>query len=503
MKLETKYNFIIEGDTIIFSEIKDLIINKNNKHLFSIIEGVVSDEVALKNKKELQRIIDLAKAQNKKLIINDIDAFYNITETTKRHSLDNSIRLPNDFNLELGDNFTARVQPNGNDGYMFFGIGEVDNVTVKGGTIIGDRYKHNYSSGIGSVTHDWGHLIDIRAAHNITINNVTLMQGSGDGVHIAGREHRNIDGGLKPTGKESYNVTIKNCLIDGNRRNNISVTDGTNIFIEYNTITSAGSGTGDTSVISSNGISPRAGIDVEAYKKNAGDGNSNYHYERCENIYIKYNNMSYNYSGDVILFNGELSYVENNNLNSKVGVSTSYGFNNRVANNIIENKSGEFSDSKGIEVRGVKWEDGSERHTDWLLDENEINGYHFGIISTGKNHIVRNNELKNNKYSIRLGRNDNCTYYNNTIESDLSSSTGYSTSGGEINIIKTSITNGILNTNHAELSFLYLNNKTEGDLLIEDLTINVGRFDNAQGVTLKNSVYEKLKVKNSNLIEIK
>ena len=503
-----KYNLDISNGVYTFTPviiISDvLIINKDNKSNYNFIEGLVNNDVALANKNEFQRVVDLAKSDyNGKLFIDDLDVYYNITNTTDRHSKYNTIAIPSDFDLELGANLIARVQPNGNDGYMLFGIDDEDNVTIKGkGTLIGDRYEHNYNSGIGSRTQEWGHLIYIRAAHNIIIDGLTIKKGSGDAVEIRGRNHRNNDGSLKPNGKESFNITIKNCFIDDNRRNNISVVDGTDIFIEHNTIKNAGSGIKEPSVISSNGISPRVGIDVEAFKWNAPDDNSVYDLQRCEEIHIRNNIFSENYAADVILFNGEKAYVYENIFNSEVGVATSYGYNNKVYNNTFNNKSSETTSGKGISIEGVKWANGEERHTDWEIYGNTFINYHFGTIITGDRHSVYSNTYVDCKYSVRINYNKDCVYVDNNISSLVLNSGGYNTYSSEIQIIGTTITGGVLSTVSESLSLFNVNNKLSGGLIIDSISANSIRFRNSQNIILKNSTFDSIRESDSDITKI-
>ena len=107
---------------------------------------------------------------------------------------------------------------------FYFSKKSTENVLISGGKLWGDRYTHDYNSISG--THEWGHIIMLRGVHNSTVDGVEIHEAAGDGIEIGGTAHRNNDGSLKPHGRESYNVTIKNCLINDHRRNNMS-----NIFI--------------------------------------------------------------------------------------------------------------------------------------------------------------------------------------------------------------------------------------------------------------------------------
>ena len=91
------------------------------------------------------------------------------------------------------------------------------------------HYTHDYTT--ISSSHEWGHIIRFKGVHNAVVDNVEMHEGSGDGFEVFGVSDRLADGSLKPGKWESFNITVKNCLINDNRRQNITIADGTNIFI--------------------------------------------------------------------------------------------------------------------------------------------------------------------------------------------------------------------------------------------------------------------------------
>lgn len=101
------------------------------------------------------------------------------------------------------------------------------------GTLYGDKYTHDYSSG-GS--HEWGHAIRIRNANHILIDGFVARECAGDGIEI---------------GNNAQNVIIRNFDIKDTRRQGISVTGVKNCLIEHGVIDSVG------------GTRPQSGIDIE------------------------------------------------------------------------------------------------------------------------------------------------------------------------------------------------------------------------------------------------
>lgn len=115
-----------------------------------------------------------------------------------------------------------------------------DNVTISGGQIIGERHKHNGTSG------EWGHGIEISGCTNVTIENVDISQCWGDGIYLGQYNE-----------KASSDVTITNCNLHHNRRNSLSITDAGNITIKNCQFNYAGGHNGQP------GHDPQYGIDIE------------------------------------------------------------------------------------------------------------------------------------------------------------------------------------------------------------------------------------------------
>ncbi|MEC3908035.1 right-handed parallel beta-helix repeat-containing protein [Tamlana sp. 2201CG12-4] len=462
---------------------------------WGIVEGVVSDEIAAANRDIINEIINLVIDLGGSTVnLDNIDAYFNVSG----EDIDDvSIIIPSNFHFKMGDNCNLRVQPNGYNGSALIRSRSTDNVMISGGKLWGDRYTHDYNATSG--THEWGHVMSLKGVQNSVVDGVEMHEGAGDGLKIAGDQHRYNDGSIKPNGRESRNLTIKNCLINDNRRNNISLTDGTEIYIEYNTITNSGSGD-DSPGTSSNGTSPRAGIDVEAFKNNAPDDNSVYDWEKTEDIHIRNNIFEDNYAVDIALYNGEKTYVYENTFRSQRGVGTSYGFNNKIYNNTFERPEGLMSGSSAITLEPKYWANGNHRIIDFQIYDNYFKGYQFAIVAGGQGHTFKNNTMTNCQRGIILITSEDLEFDNNIISSSIEDSYGYYTFSGENSVKNCLIKNGEISVQKRDLFFANVNNDSAGGITIDNIDFNAGGvfLNSAQYITISNSTFTDLKIVDCN-----
>jgi hypothetical protein len=480
----------IEGSSRLLST--DFVFEKEK---WNITEGQVSDNVAIINKDNINKAINQVKQlRGYTFDLNNIDAYFNVSHTNDRHDLEATILIPSNFHFKMGDDCNLRVQPNGELGSVLMYSKSTENVLISGGKLWGDRYTHDYNSISG--THEWGHIIMFRGVHNSTIDGVEMHEAAGDGFEIGGTAHRNNDGSLKSHGRESYNVTVKNCLLNDHRRNNMSIVDGTDLFIEYNTFLNAGSGNSQPGV-SSNGISPRAGIDIEAFKNNAPDNNSVYHWELCTNIHIRNNTFENSFSVDVAIYNGETTSVYENTFKSKRAVSSAYSFNNKVYNNSFERPEGLRAGSQAINLEPRYWANGEHRVKDFEVYGNTFSGYQFAIVAGGQGHTIKNNLINDCQRGIIVITSLDIEFDNNIINSSVNNSYGYYTFSSETVLKNILIKNGETNVQGLGLYISFKNNNDEGDITIDnvDFNGNIG-LNTAQNITVKNSTFNNIGITN-------
>lgn len=129
--------------------------------------------------------------------------------------------------------------PNNKTNSQVINITGRDGVSVSGGQIIGERKEHKGKSG------EWGHGIAVFGSTNVTIENVDISQCWGDGIYLGFYDGPNT---------YSDTITIKNCNLHHNRRNNLSITDVSNVTVTNCKFNYA------------NGADPQYGIDIEPNK---------------------------------------------------------------------------------------------------------------------------------------------------------------------------------------------------------------------------------------------
>lgn len=177
------------------------------------------------------------------------------------------IVVPSDMTLELGD-AVFRLLPNGQVTYSLFFIYEVENVTINGGHLIGDRYEHDYavSETLGSQTHEWGFGFNIARSKNIIISSSKVEQMSGDAIIINSYPPNDIT--------SNDNIKITHCELFDCRRQGISLIAGNNSELCYNHIYNI-----------TNGTLPMCGIDIEVETKYGCVGNhTQIHHNLIENV---------------------------------------------------------------------------------------------------------------------------------------------------------------------------------------------------------------------------
>ncbi|MFA9457483.1 right-handed parallel beta-helix repeat-containing protein [Halalkalibacter sp. AB-rgal2] len=101
------------------------------------------------------------------------------------------INMVSHMTLLLEDEVIIQKEENGFERYELLYIGPlVENVTIKGGTFVGERDKHDYSSKDhehSAGTHESGYGILMEGAKNVTVANVKAEQFTGDGLAVGGK----------------------------------------------------------------------------------------------------------------------------------------------------------------------------------------------------------------------------------------------------------------------------------------------------------------------------
>ncbi|MGV3464372.1 MAG: right-handed parallel beta-helix repeat-containing protein [Heyndrickxia sp.] len=114
---------------------------------------------------------------------------YLIAKGTKESDPNARINMVSNMTLQLDEETILQKETNGFEIYSLIYIGPgIENVTIKGGTLQGDRDTHDYSQKGPNTggTHEWGNGIDTAGAFNINIKGVKIKKFTGDGIGIGG-----------------------------------------------------------------------------------------------------------------------------------------------------------------------------------------------------------------------------------------------------------------------------------------------------------------------------
>ena len=158
------------------------------------------------------------------------------------HQYKGGIRPKSNSTITLAPDAVLKCMPNDNGFYNIIGLEAVENVTISGGKIIGEKDDH-----IG-VDGEFGYGIGIFGCNRIRIENVEISMCWGDGIILISRD--------EVTG-ENNDIAIDKCVIHDCRRQGISVVIGG----KNNTITNC-------HIYNISGTMPASGIDLESNDKN-------------------------------------------------------------------------------------------------------------------------------------------------------------------------------------------------------------------------------------------
>lgn len=280
---------------------------------WGIVEGKVSDEVALNNRNILSDLFIKTKALGVTTFnIDKMDAYFLVSKENNfppKYRM-GDIFIPSDFNLNMTDNTHLRVQPNGFTDFTLLAVYKESNVTITGGNLHGDRDEHNYSTCGGREWCQDSDLLKLEAAVNVVVDGVNFYNSTADGIMV-----KAIGFSFNPDYRPSHNIVIKNCIIDKSRRNNISIVNAHDVIVENCQILNAGVDTGK-----SLGTNPKAGIDIEALRDIDSAGNYIY-YEIVKDVIIRNNVEKGSARSAFIVAIGDDTLIENNDTENGISYS--------------------------------------------------------------------------------------------------------------------------------------------------------------------------------------
>lgn len=226
----------------------------------------------------------------------------------------------NDGQVIWFDNCTINMNATTSGNYYMFLAENKNNIHLFGNsTIIGDKDNHLGNTG------EWGMCIGIIGCKNVTIEDLILTKGWGDGLYI--------DNGLN-SNFITNNVLIKNVKALNNSRNGLSIIGGENIEVSG----------GEYSY--SDRTAPMCGIDVEPNAENS-------RYKTCKSISIHDAVLKNNKTGAI------LCVGINPNMDVYVhdckAINSGYHANNRNSKNnfVFENIELYYEDNAEISNVGL------------------------------------------------------------------------------------------------------------------------------------------------------
>ncbi len=141
-----------------------------------------------------------------------------------------ALKVKSDMTLKLAPGATLKVIPNKAVSYSVLHLSGVSNVTIEGGTLVGDRNEHRGALG------EWGMGIRIdKGSSNITVSSIKVKKMWGDAFYVSGAK----------------NVTFCAVNAEYNRRQGLSV-----IAVDGMLVT-------NSIFKDTRGTRPSAGIDLE------------------------------------------------------------------------------------------------------------------------------------------------------------------------------------------------------------------------------------------------
>lgn len=476
-----------------------------------IVQGKVDDNTALNNRKNMNAVIELAHSFGAEVFeIDEFDAYFSVfgTVMNQLESASHAIRIPSNFHFKMSNNTYLRMQPSNGFIYYLLHASLGQNITISGGHLIGDRYEHDYSPttdwlNIDRSTHEYGACIMLAGVEHVVVDGVTMSKSAGDGILCMSSVIRYADGSPREGSTINTDITIRNCTISENRRNNISLTDGDGYLIENCTITDAGLDV--PSNPQANGTPPRASIDMEAYRETeVVDGvEILIEYEKLDKIVIRGNTFTGNRIG-LLFFTVSNALVEDNFFDDGMG---SVNANNCTVRNNTFVKGENMELSRAVSFTSFI-RNGEEEAVNNEISGNIIKGYQIGMNISGKNAQVFNNKVFDFQTGIHIGHLEDTKIFNNEYSSDRTVAYGYySLEGTCKNVV---LTNEKMDVNNRVIFLNKINEKTTDDkyqLIFDKCSFNSQRelyFKDCNNITIQNSIMnvKVVQINSTNILEI-
>jgi len=398
---------------------------------WTMVQGETTKNIALENNQKLERLFyQIKELGGSTFKIDRFDAYFEVTTVTSTTSDQNfrasleSLNIPSDFNLMMTDNTHLRIYPYSQESAgngSLLGVREVENVTISGGNLHGDRYEYFLTDD----NEEGNRLLTIRSGKNIVIDNVYFENASVSAATINSQGF-SFNDDYDPT----ENITIKNSTFFNNRGLSITITDGRNITIENNEFIDSGQPT-----TYSDGGAVGYAIDVEPVRERDSSGNL-IEFQKVFDVLIKGNKETNSRAGFLILFVGQDIIVEDNSIDTRMAWSFMSGV--RIRKNVFNATNSWASESWAFFAGG-----NGETVFDNEFSDNTITGYSIGIDVGSEDADIFDNTITNVSTGIQINEAFNTTINNNIIEAENRGIRIGNTFADNVNISKNIITAGV------------------------------------------------------------
>lgn len=196
---------------------------------------------------KLMRAIAHASATQKTLVVDESLIVYGYDSSAGYFAYNGKIKVPSNMVIDFTPAGVIQIASNGNYGYSALVIENAENVVIRNGRFIGDRATHDFTNQTYP-THEWGWGVVVYSSKDVTIENCSFKEFTGDGVYV-GVKHTIV------ATNETYRVHIKGCRFVNCRRNGISLTAVETAIVEGCSFIST--------LTSDQHVSPKASIDIE------------------------------------------------------------------------------------------------------------------------------------------------------------------------------------------------------------------------------------------------
>lgn len=398
-----------------------------NPDLWEIKQGVVSNFIALKNRRYFNLAVERAKELGANIfeINNSFDAYFNVEAKPLDHSLkqvniaihQNSLKIPSNIHLKMSDKVHLRTQPNNSPYYALISSYGTQNIKITGGHLWGDRYAHSYKNFKENSklnTHEWGRVVSMMGTYNVLIENVEIKDSTGDGYHQSHLFMRDRNGRLVDENKTTKKVIIQKCSLINNRRSNINIIDGRDIVVKDNIIRDAGV----------DGVYPQSGISLRMEDH---ETRNDYIMElqEVENIRITDNKFYGSKNIDIVFSRASNSIVENNIFTNSIYLRESHHVS--IKKNIFRGTGISFDTAISVVSDDPRDKNNRLNHSN-NISHNKIYNFTHGITVDGENHLLDENEVIDAHLGILLLSCNESEFIGNKIISQIKHSQGYSVS---------------------------------------------------------------------------